>query len=74
VVWHQVENPACTKLIDEVMAWLSVWSEMQLIYHCHPINQSIIYLIQATRPIKRINIKRKRKTDKQKEEDRDILH
>ena len=40
-------------------------------------NQSIIYLIQATRPIKRTNIKRKRKkrkTDRQKEEDRDILH
>ena len=38
------------------------------------INQLIIYLIQATRPIKRTNIKRKRKTDSQKEEDRDILH
>jgi len=37
VVWHQVENPACKKLSDEVMAWLSVWSEIQLIYHCHPI-------------------------------------
>jgi len=37
-------------------------------------NQSIIYLIQATRPIKRTNIKRKSKTDRQKEEDRDILH
>jgi len=41
-VWHQQEHPACEELSDEVLAWLSVWSEVQVIYmwsswcHDHP--------------------------------------
>ena len=39
----QEEHPVCKKLSDEVLAWLSVWSEVYVIYlwsswcHCHPI-------------------------------------
>jgi len=28
---RQEEHPACNKLSDRVPAWLSVWSEMQMI-------------------------------------------
>jgi len=31
LVGHQEENPASKKLIDEVLAWLSAWSEVQMI-------------------------------------------
>jgi len=31
LVGRQEEHPACKKLSDEVLAWLSVWSEMQMI-------------------------------------------
>jgi len=31
LVKHQEEHLACKKLSDEVMAWLSVWSEVQMI-------------------------------------------
>jgi len=40
---RQEEHPACNKLSDRVPAWLSVWSEMQMICiwshwcHCHPV-------------------------------------
>jgi len=40
---HQEEHPACKKLSHEELAWLSVLSEMQVIwiwsswYHCHPV-------------------------------------
>jgi len=27
LVWRQEEPPACKKLSDEVLAWLSVWSK-----------------------------------------------
>jgi len=27
---HQEEHAACKKLSDEVMAWLSVWSKVQM--------------------------------------------
>jgi len=41
LVRHQEEHPACKKLSDEVLAWLSVWSEVQVIWssscHCHLI-------------------------------------
>jgi len=43
LVGHQEKHPACEKLSDEVLAWLSVWSEVQMIYiqsswcHSHPI-------------------------------------
>jgi len=43
LVGHREEHPASKKLSDEVLAWLSVWSEMQMIRiwsswcHCHPI-------------------------------------
>ena len=38
-----VEHLACKRLSDEVLAWLSVWSEVQMIciwsswWHCHPV-------------------------------------
>ena len=28
---HQEEHPACKKLSDEVLMWLSVWSDVQMI-------------------------------------------
>jgi len=28
---HQEEHPVCKELSDEVLAWLSVWSEVQVI-------------------------------------------
>jgi len=37
------EHPVCKKLSDELLAWLSLWSEVQMICiwsswcHCHPI-------------------------------------
>jgi len=31
LVGHQKEHPACKKLSDEVLTWLSVWSEVQMI-------------------------------------------
>jgi len=31
LVGHQEEHSACKKLSDEVLAWLSVWSEVQMI-------------------------------------------
>jgi len=42
-VWRQKEHPACKKLSDKMLAWLSVWSEVQMICiwsswcHCHTI-------------------------------------
>jgi len=33
LVGHQEEQPACKKLSDEVLAWLSVWSEAQMIFN-----------------------------------------
>jgi len=32
LVGRQEEHPACKKLSDEVLAWLSVWSEVQMIW------------------------------------------
>jgi len=43
MVGCQEEHPACKKLSDEVLAWLSVWDEVQMIckwfswWRCHPI-------------------------------------
>jgi len=40
---HQEGHPVCEKMSDEVLAWLSVRNEMQMICiwsrcsHCHPI-------------------------------------
>ena len=31
LVGHQEEHPACKKLSDELMVWLSVWSEVQIV-------------------------------------------
>jgi len=28
---HQEEHPACKKLSDEVLAWLSVWMQVEMI-------------------------------------------
>jgi len=42
LVGHQKEHPTCKKLSDEVLSWLSIWSEMQMICIwsswclCHP--------------------------------------
>jgi len=34
LVGCQEEHPACKKLSDEVLAWLSVWSEMNEMLLC----------------------------------------
>jgi len=31
LVGRQEEHPACKKLTDEVLVWLSVWSEVQIV-------------------------------------------
>ena len=31
LVWRQEEHPACEKLSDEMLVWLSVWSEVQFV-------------------------------------------
>jgi len=31
LVWRQEEYLACEKLSDEVLVWLSVWSEEQIV-------------------------------------------
>jgi len=31
LVGHQEEHPACKKSSDEVLMWLSVWSEVQIV-------------------------------------------
>jgi len=31
LVWHQEEHPAQKNWSDEVLAWLSVWIEVQMI-------------------------------------------
>jgi len=31
LVGHQEEHPACKKLNDEVLVWLSVWSKVQIV-------------------------------------------
>ena len=31
LVGRQEEHPACKKLSDEVLVWLSVWSEVQIV-------------------------------------------
>ena len=42
LVGRQEEHPACKKLRDEVLVWLSVWSEVQIVCiwssscHCNP--------------------------------------
>jgi len=33
LVQHQEENQACKKLSDEVLVWLSVWSEVQTVFY-----------------------------------------
>jgi len=49
LVGHQEEHPACKTLSGKVLAWLSVWSEVQMICiwsswcQCHPI---ILYFIK----------------------------
>jgi len=56
----QKEHLACKKLSDEVLAWLSVWSEVQMICtwsswcHCHPfiscfikIQDGLTFMVQA---------------------------
>jgi len=34
LVGRQEEHPACKKPTDEVLAWLSVWSNVQMICVC----------------------------------------
>ena len=43
LVWRQEGHPACKKLSGRVLAWLSVWSEMQTCIwpswcHCHSLS------------------------------------
>ena len=43
LVWQQEGHPACKKLSGEVLAWLSVWSEVQTCIrpnwcHCHSLS------------------------------------
>ena len=43
LVWWQEGHPACKKLSSEVLAWFSVWSEMQTCIwpswcHCHSLS------------------------------------
>jgi len=48
LVGHQQKHPACTELIVEVKAWLSVRSKVQVICiwcswcHCHPIISCLV--------------------------------
>ena len=54
LVWQQEGHPACTKLSDGVLAWLSVWDEVLICIwpsssHCHslflaPVNPDWFYL------------------------------
>jgi len=40
LVGRQEDRPACKKLSGEVLAWLSVWSDVQMICiwsTCHPV-------------------------------------
>jgi len=37
LVGHQEKQPARKKLSDGVLAWLSVWSVVQMVGSCHPI-------------------------------------
>jgi len=43
LVGRQEEHPACKTLCDDLLAWLSIWSEVQMICiwsswcHCHRI-------------------------------------
>jgi len=43
LVWQQKGNQACNKISDEMLAWLSVWGEMQICIwpswcHCHSLS------------------------------------
>jgi len=42
LVGHQEEHPACEKLTDEVLAWLSVWSE---VLEHRPLNGCCIIIV-----------------------------
>ena len=41
--WWGVKHPACKKLSDKVIVWLSVWSEVQVV----KIQNSLIFLVLA---------------------------
>jgi len=58
---RQEEHPACKKLSDGVLAWLSVWTVAQMICiwsswcHCHPsslatVKSRMVYLSGASLP------------------------
>jgi len=53
-VWQQEEHPACKKLSDEVLLWLSVWSKVQIICiwsswrHCHSVSSCFIKIQNGT--------------------------
>ena len=57
VGWVAEGHPACKKLSGEVLAWLSVWSEVQMICiwsswcHCHP---SSLAPVKSKKAIKRM--------------------
>jgi len=39
---HQKEDPICKKLSDEVLAWLSVWSDVQM---RHALSDKMIFAV-----------------------------
>jgi len=45
LVGHQEQHPACVKLSDEVLAWLSLWSKIQMICTwsswCHSLRMNL---------------------------------
>ena len=53
LVGRQEEHSACKKLSDEVLVWLSVWSEVQTVCiwpswcHCHPKTPSSLASFQS---------------------------
>ena len=47
LAWRQEGHPACKKLSGGVLAWLSVWSEVQTCirpswYHCHSLSPASV--------------------------------
>jgi len=41
LVGRQEEHLACKKMSDEVLAWLSAWSEVQMICICGPAHATV---------------------------------
>jgi len=48
LIGHQEENPACKKLSDEVLAWLSVWWDVLIVQQRHKLSKLIPSLIYCS--------------------------